>query len=162
MGLGLTCSEENGAMLMSTSNARLRTAVPGWTHRGTIDGADQGFFLAETNQSTQFFVDGWTNEHLRSPITISFTPTPKAELAATEGRAGAPVAVESELDGVGAYHDGWWAPKPDGTKALGWDRSRVHSITYTGSWGTIAIRAPKRVSASELTRLVAGVTLDQR
>jgi hypothetical protein len=145
---------------MSTMHARLKQPIPGWSHRGAIDGPEQGLFLNVADQATEFLVDGWTTEELRSPITISYTPSPGIELGATEGKEGTPVSINSDLEGTAVYHDGWWEAGSEPTAGLAWNTSRVHSITVTGPWGTVAVRAPRRVAETELSALVGDIALE--
>lgn len=145
---------------MTATTAHLNQPLDGWTYRGTIAGPESGHFQGATEQTAEFYVNGWTVGHLRSPITVSFTPDAGASLGGTEGRPGRSIDAPSPRAGSVVYHDGWWAIDPEQASSLHWDTTLVHSLTQTGRWGTLAIRAPKSVATSDLLELLGRVSVD--
>lgn len=137
----------------SSTRAGLPSYVPpGYKLRQTIEGpAAMGFGL-DPNQVGHFYVHGYTDEEIHTPLSVFMGPPGAPPLAATEHRPGQPVDI-GVPNVTALYHDGMWVPGPGedqqnvGPGVLHWERAVAHSLTVHAPDGVYAIRGGKRIGA---------------
>ncbi len=123
-----------------------------------IDGFGEG-----SNQVALWYVASSYPQWYTNPLGVYVTRMPKKNLfAKTETKTGAPVTI-GILSGESVqaeYHDGFWAASADGSGAIVWDNSNVHSLTFAHAGFSIGVRGARMtgVNFDELARITSSIS----
>lgn len=153
---------------MAASPYRPSYVPEGYELRADVEGEAIAAFGEQPEQTTLVFTRGTDLSELTHPLMVSSTTGRTRPLIGTEGRVGQPVDLGRD-DVAAVYHDGAWAPAPDGEgqdglPRLEWDTQDVHAITVHWDGGACAVQGARSrgVTFEELVRVARSLPLVAR